>query len=414
MKQNREDDSQVRPKDAEQQEIFGGGFVSKVSMSKCHLCDGELFLINNFARLLQVTADCRPWRRGGHLAVCKRCGTVQKPVSENWLYEVEQIYSGYDLHGQGVEQPIFDKDTGESTPRFLKIIDWLKTHHKLPDSGKLLDIGCGNGAFLRAFGAAYSGWQMTGTELDNHNQAVVESIPGVESLHVGSIETLGEHFDLIVLIHALEHIPNPIQILRQIGKRLNHGGVMFIGLPDLETSPFDILIADHCTHFTADILKEIVVSAGFKILALESDFLPKDLSMMAHLSNNDGRKSGLLVDLKIKERSLGNGKKIVMSHIAFLHDLLQLGQRVKGPLGVFGTAISGTWIAQSLGEKVSFFVDEDVTRVGQTYFSRPIYDPAHAPNGLPIMVPLRADIAASIAKRLKHLDCQFILPPPHK
>lgn len=383
-------------------------------MSKCHLCSGKLFLIKNYMSLLQVTSDGRPWRSEGQLAFCKLCGTVQKPVSKNWFNEVVQIYGGYDLTGQGVEMPIFDQDTGTSAPRFQKIIDWLRAHYEIPDSGKLLDIGCGNGAFFKAFGAVYSGWHMWGVERDNRNQMVIESIPGVESLHVGSIETLGERFDLIVLVHALEHIPNPIQLLRQIGKCLNPGGLMFINVPDLETSPFDILIADHCTHFTADILQWVVVSAEFETLAVESDFPPKELSLMAHFPDNDGLKSRLLVDSEKRERSLGNGKKIAISHIAYFHDLLQLGQVAKKPLGVFGTAISGTWMAQSLGEKVSFFIDENMNRVGQTHLSRPIYDPEHVPNGSTILVPLRADIAASIARRLKHLDCRFILPTPHR
>ena len=381
-----------------------------MSISECHLCGGKLLLISNFEKFLQVTADARPWRRGGQLAVCNRCGTVQKPVCESYFSEVAQIYSGYDLRNQGVEQPIFDQNTGTSTPRFQRIIDWLRLHYELPDSGKLLDIGCGNGAFLRAFGAAYSDWQMTGVELDNRNQTAVESIPGVESLHVGSIDTLGEHFDLIVLIHVLEHIPNPIQFLSQIGKHLNSGGVMFIGVPDLETSPFDILIADHCTHFTLDILEKVVVSAEFEISAMVSDFLPKELSLIAHVPITDGRKNRLPADLKVIERLLGNGRTIAMAHIAFLSDLIHLGQSANEPLGVFGTAISGTWMAQSLGEKVSFFVDEDLNRVGQTHLSLPIFDPEHTPTGSEILVPLRVDIAISIAKRHKQLVNRLILP----
>jgi len=151
---------------------------------------------------------------------------VQKPASEDWLREATKIYAGYEIYiqGGGVEQSIFDPTSGVSTARSQKIVSWLTTSAALPERGNLLDIGCGNGAFLKAFATDHPGWQLTGLELGDKYQAVVEAIPGVKRLHVGSLENLDDRFDLIVLIHTLEHIPDPVAFLKMTSEKLYQGG----------------------------------------------------------------------------------------------------------------------------------------------------------------------------------------------
>lgn len=381
-------------------------------MSKCHLCGGEMLNLEAFSALVQVTSDCCPWRAGGHLSVCQRCGTVQKPVTENWRRWTEQIYADYEIYSQGAgaEQQAFEQDTGTSAARSQKIVEWPTTHYVFPETGNLLDIGCGNGTFLRAFGARNPKWRMTGLELDSRNQQVIESIPGVAGLHVGSIESLQDRFDLIVLIHVLEHIPHPMNYLRSLSGRLSPGGLLLIEVPNLEKSPFDILVADHCTHFTSEILQGVVASAGFEILAKAADFVPKELSLLAQHPGGDGNKSASQNEPMIWERVQGKGAKVAISQITWLQNLLQKGQEIKGQVGIFGTAISSTWLAASLGAKVEFFVDEDRNRIGRSHLSHPIYHPVHAPKGSQILVPMRADIAVAIARRFKGLACKFVLP----
>jgi hypothetical protein len=140
---------------------------------------------------------------------------------------------------------------------------------------------------------------------------------------------------------------------------------------------------------------------------MRTDFVPKELSLLAQYPGDDGRKR---VQRAAPEHSPGNGARAAKAHITWLKSLLQQGQAIEGPVGIFGTSIAATWLAASLGDKVTFFVDEDRNRVGRSHLSRPIYDPAHAPNGLQIVVPMRADIAVAIAKRFDYLDCKFVLP----
>lgn len=371
----------------------------------CHICGGPLLALDSYPVAHQVTSDCRPWKGEEFLAICTDCGAVQKPVTKNWLREVQEIYASYAVYSQGagLEQVSFDQRTGASSARSDRIVEWLQRNGTLSSSGTVLDVGCGNGAFLRAFGKGNPYWQMEGLELDARNKSPIESIPGVTRLHVGPIESLQTRFDLVVLIHALEHIPGPIQYLQTLVDLLNPGGLLLIEVPDLETSPFDILIADHCTHFNSFTLREIVGKAGFEVLRLEGGCVAKELTLLARYPSMPVRRNASIHEL--------NGEVATREHLVWLHKLLEQGQSTSGPLGVFGTSISATWLAAALGDKVEFFIDEDVNRAGRKHMGYSIYSPNDAPKDSPVLMPLRADIAAAVAKRLAPFNLAFSIPP---
>lgn len=374
------------------------------NLPDCHICQGQLHEVSGYPVGNQVTSDCRPWPGQTPLAVCRDCGAVQKPVSAHWLQEAEQIYAGYAVYeqGGGVEQVSFDQSTGASAARSEKIVAWLQEKAALPKSGLMLDIGCGNGAFLRAFGRSNPTWEMEGLELDARNKALIESIPGVRKLQVGPASNLMDRFDLIVMVHALEHIPDPVNFLRSLTRLLNPGGQLLIEVPDLATSPFDILIADHCTHFSVDTLSGVVTQAGYMSVVIDSTCVTKELTLLARPSvgrAQAGATSGM------------RDEATAESHIQWLHKLLEQGRLAAGQVGVFGTSISGTWMAAALGKKIEFFVDEDPSRSGRSQLGLPIFGPENAPKDRVILMPLREDIAVAVAARLAPYRLQLTTPP---
>ena len=153
---------------------------SSEPLPDCHLCGGRLKEVAAYPIAHQVTSDCRPWRGENRLACCSACGVVQKPVSNAWLEEIRDIYAAYAVYeqGGGAEQASFDVATGGAMARSQRIVAWLDKQARLPETGALLDIGCGNGAFLRAYGHSNPGWRMTGLELDARNKAVSNPYQG--------------------------------------------------------------------------------------------------------------------------------------------------------------------------------------------------------------------------------------------
>jgi len=379
-------------------------------MLTCHICRGQLDEFEHFSALYQVTSDCRPWHKDGRLGICQRCGSIQKPITKKWLRDAEDIYYRYEMYSQagGLEQSTFDSSSGSSETRSKRMVSWL-SKVGVPQSGKLLDIGCGNGAFLKAFSEVYPKYELAGLELDDRNKEVIESINGVKKLYHGNIDVLDESFDIIVMVHALEHISDPIKYLISVSNKLNQGGLLFIEVPHLEKSPFDILIADHCTHFNLESLETVVKRSKFKIVKAMSDYIPKEFSLLCKWPGEENRQNVVKNALHSENHDLNICKTFVNANIQWLLEFANKGINHSDCLGIFGTSISATWLATSLGNKATFFVDEDVNRIGKTHLGKPIYGPNDIQlDGKNILMPFRKDIASKICKRYKTLD--FITP----
>ena len=311
------------------------------------------------------------------------------------------------MYGQagGAEQISFDLGAGAGLARSVRIAAWLAGWAQLPKWGNLLDIGCGNGAFLKAFGASQPGWTMTGCELDGRNRAAIEAIPGVDKLHVGPIAAFGGQFDMVVLVHALEHVVDPVSFLASISPLMRPGAHLLIQVPDLRNSPFDLLIADHCSHFSAMTLANAVTRAGFVIERLVDQCVDKELTLVCRQAANpdaDNRDTGA--------NTVGDAAA-AQAHLAWLADLASQARATEGQVAIFGSSISATWLASLVGERLQCFVDEDPSRSGRSHLGRPIVSPDQVPANIPVLVPLRPDIARSVISRLTVLGPRFIEPP---
>jgi len=114
---------------------------------------------------------------------------VQKVVDDQWRPQLDELCAGYAVYvqGGGVEQVAFAQSAGVRVDRSRRIVAWLLGSEVLAAKGTLLDLGCGNGAFLRAFGQSKPEWQMAGLEMHARNRSQLESIHGVTKLHVSPI-----------------------------------------------------------------------------------------------------------------------------------------------------------------------------------------------------------------------------------
>ena len=110
-----------------------------------------------------------------------------------------------------------------------------------------------------------------------------------------------------------------------------------------------------------------------------------------------------------------DGIGLAANTLAWLEDVLESARaaaRNAGAFGIFGTSISGMWLYGALRDSVSFFVDEDRSRVGRTYEGRPILAPEEAPAGSVVFIPMAKSIADRIAARLTEGKSSFVTPPP--
>ena len=372
----------------------------------CHLCGAAaLAVVPGFAALSRVTSDCRPWPPGGALVHCDTCGLMQSVTDARWHAEAQRIYQQYSIYHQsgGHEQRVFPGRAGVGFSRSGVLVDRLAAERVLPASGRLLDVGCGNGSFLRAFSERVRGWRLFGTEFDDKYKAEVESIPGVEAMLAADVAAVEGRYDLVSLVHVLEHLPAPTAVLQLLHDKLTDDGLLLIEVPDCARNPFMLLVADHCSHFSVDGLSAVVAASGFDILHASNEWVSKEVTIVAR--RGAVQRAGVKIPIE-EGRAIAGG----VEWLERTREIAQTAAR-QAPFGLFGTAIAATWLAQELGDAVAFFVDEDANRIGGQHLGRPILAPAAVPEHASVFVALPHPLASAVARRLEGASRHIALPP---
>lgn len=374
--------------------------------ARCHLCDApDPTAVEHFKRLGRVTSDCVPWPAGGELAVCLACGTIQRPITPAWEAEAKEIYDSYSIYYQsgGVEQSVFDATSGSGEVRSGRLLRRLSEEFRLPPVGRALDLGCGNGATLRELSQLMPGWSLAGTEVNLKYQHTIESIRGVEKLYARGLDEVPGVFDLVTMIHVLEHIPSPTSALLGVRDKLSPEGLLLVQVPDCRRNPFDLLVADHSTHFTAETLEGLIRRSGYEVLTVATDWVSKELTVIA-------RPAGQSEPLKC---DAADSLALATRSVEWLSEVVDAADRCSrlGKFGLFGTSIASMAVFGGLRDRVEFFIDEDANRIGRSVQGRPVFHPSQAPEGGHVYLALAPEVAQSVFRRLRNVVPNLHRPP---
>jgi 2-polyprenyl-3-methyl-5-hydroxy-6-metoxy-1,4-benzoquinol methylase len=168
----------------------------------------------------RFATDCQ----GFHLCRCSQCRLEflnPRPVREQLM---SHLYNESYFDGSVAITKFTDDQIAQFSHQLQKI-DRL-----LGASGSLLDVGCGEGAFLRFAGER--GWKVCGTDV--HLTAEARSLNN--ELFEGDLTEIdfhGRQFDAIRFNHVLEHTSNPLQELIRAKDLLKKGGIIFLSVPNL-------------------------------------------------------------------------------------------------------------------------------------------------------------------------------------
>ena len=156
-------------------------------------------------------------------------------------------------------------------------------------------------------------------------------------------------------------------------------------------------------------METIIKRSKFKIVKATSDYIPKELSLICKWPGEENKQNVVKNVIHSESNNLNKCKSFVDVNIQWLLEFANKGSNQSDCLGIFGTSISATWLATSLGKKVTFFVDEDVNRIGRTHMGKPIYDPMNKQiRDTKIIAPFSKDIGKKISLRYPMLD--IVLP----
>lgn len=112
-------------------------------------------------------------------------------------------------------------------------LSFMYLHDTTP--GRLLDIGCGDGSRLARMRTL--GWRVEGQEVDPQ-VAAVAGIDHEIPVHLGALNDINfpsSTFDAITMNHVIEHVFDPLDVLKECHRILRPGGVLVAVTPNVES-----------------------------------------------------------------------------------------------------------------------------------------------------------------------------------
>jgi ubiquinone/menaquinone biosynthesis C-methylase UbiE len=140
-------------------------------------------------------------------------------------------------------------------------------------NGRILDVGCGDGSFL--FDFKQRNWDVYGVDISKISCRIAKKKLG-NNIFNCELKNCGfpdQYYDVITLNHVLEHLPNPEEELREIRRILKDDGVVYAGVPNIDSLQFKICreswlhldLPRHTIHYTSDTVRGIFEKNGFRV-----------------------------------------------------------------------------------------------------------------------------------------------------
>lgn len=307
--------------------------------TKCFLCGANLSYLLTHYDSIYMTTD-----KEYDIYKCESCGLLKmlpEPTAEEIItFYPDAYYSFNILHNASFAEKLLDKlksevlnlrhDVKEESRafRFLAHFAYNSIHgvplHCPRHNGRFLDIGCGDGYWVRKL--AQYGWDCMGVE-----------IAGEESnnIKVGDFLEMDfdDSFEFIRLSHVLEHVHEPEKYLAKIERLLHKKGELHIGIPNTDSAYFRVFgrywygleVPRHLFGFNESNIRILLERNGLKIKRVQyMSRLGFGYSLKNYLSiktNLDIRGQMLIgiafspVDLLMKLIGSSDGINVIAVHI---------------------------------------------------------------------------------------------------
>lgn len=222
------------------------------------------------------------------VVACSSCGlnfTNPRPKADEagYFYQSDTYISHSDTQ-QGLVNKLYHAVRNITLKQKAR---WIQANQK--GNKNLLDIGCGNGHFLKTCQDA--GWNITGMELDPETAARAATL--VQEKIYPNLTAIPEskQFELISLWHVLEHVYELDAYFEFFKKRIATDGKLLLALPNSKSfdagyfkeywAAYDV--PRHIYHFNPETIQFVAKKHGFRLVKQRGQIF--DSFYIALLSN---------------------------------------------------------------------------------------------------------------------------------
>lgn len=350
---------------------------------KCLSCSQTLEIFYSINKPVTVSSDVRPVSKSIELYKCNHCQLIQKRTNKQYLDDVSKIYESYFAQSlaQGGDELLQSGDV--SYTRSELILGSVQKH--IGTRKKHIDIGCGSGVFLSA--SVSKGLDSYAQDISSNHQKEISGLVGENRFYVGGIDVIDQKFEVVSLIHVLEHIPDFNAFFENLKSIMEKDAILIIQVPYSLENLYDLFVYDHISHFSYRSLHSLL-QKYFKYINLSENAVYKEIT--AVVSDSPIQKAHVPEDA-VFDREL-------------LDEFMGLSDGGGEEISILGSGPSALVAAQLLDGRFSHFIDEDARKQGNTLFGKAIKADAGASK---VILPYPRKQAESIASRLKNINVYY-------
>ena len=190
---------------------------------------------------------------------------------------IEEYYTGEQTYidGRYVKEHVLLQSGSASFEENTDAVRRFDSNLRFVSGKKVLDFGCGNGRFLRLINehcGLVAGVEIQSDYVDALNSDSITCVTSLEDIDDMS-------FDVCVSFHVLEHLPDPVEVLRKIKNKLTNGGRLIVEVPHandfllstIKNEPFKqfTLWSQHLLLHTRESLRRMLTYAGFENIEIQ-------------------------------------------------------------------------------------------------------------------------------------------------
>ncbi len=342
-------------------------------MHYCPVCESRSLLwLDEFA--VSISSDSRSGCGPVHNAVCGECGVVFNASGPR--FNLSEFYSEhYQLLSESTLAEFVYKVEKAGAAKGIndRMIDTVFDGIQPGRGGRMLEVGCGKGLFLRKFKDRFPDWEVCAIEPSKNAQSFLARLVPEARAEFCSFEESSfakEQFDLVVSIGVLEHVPDPVAFCRSLRQCLKPGGACFVSVPNFEENPSDLITFDHLTRFTPRTLRAVMARAG---LMVQSVHATKIVPMWAIAVSAEPRAP--IPPKDQKGEGVAHAASQWMRGVFATYDRIAEASPEIGSVALYGTGIVGLAAPDNsklLANRLACFVEDNVHLHGAERLGRPV------------------------------------------
>lgn len=317
---------------------------------------------------------------------CSNCGHLQTP-------EIRNIDEYYDdaykiLVGSDEEDQLYKVTGDRKIYRSDHQASVLLSVIELPPNAQVLDYGCAKAATPRKLLKLRPDISLHLFDVSDMYIPFWEKFVSRNNWALYSTDHWeGEKFDLVTSFYSLEHMPDPLKSIREMGRMLRHNGIIYVVVPNWRANIADFIVVDHVNHFSESSVRELLRRAGLELSWISADVHDSALVFTARKVDHPSTDSSIDIEVSPPQDLLEQVESTAMYWRNF-QSRIQDTERLCGDqarsIAIYGSGFYGTYIATCLSRfgDVECFVDQNPYRQGIVHFGKPVVSPEGIPSSV--------------------------------